>query len=80
MSRRLLPARDRDAGPQARGSSDRRLIDPISSWLRATNHAMVQFEVVGAMPGDELLLDPSFNAARAIAIDAPRESVWPRVV
>jgi hypothetical protein len=28
------------------------------------------------MPGDELLLDPSFNAARAIAIDAPRESVW----
>jgi hypothetical protein len=34
-------------------------------------------EVAGATPGDELVPEPSFNATRAITIDAPPEAVWP---
>jgi hypothetical protein len=37
-------------------------------------------EVADAMPGDELVPGPSFNATRAITIDAPPEDVWPWVV
>lgn len=37
-------------------------------------------EVAAAMPGDELVPDASFNATRAITIDAPPEAVWPWVV
>jgi hypothetical protein len=33
-------------------------------------------EVAAAMPGDELLPDTSFNATRAITIDAPPAAVW----
>jgi hypothetical protein len=29
------------------------------------------------MPGDELVPGPSFNATRAITIDAPPDAVWP---
>jgi hypothetical protein len=32
------------------------------------------------MPGDELVAEPSFNATRAITIDAPPEAVWPWLV
>ena len=34
-------------------------------------------EVAGAMPGDELVPEPSFNATRATTIDAPPKAVWP---
>jgi hypothetical protein len=37
-------------------------------------------EVAGAMPGDELVAEPSFNATRAITIDTPPEAVWPWLV
>ena len=37
-------------------------------------------EVRGAMPGDELVGESSFNATRAITIDAPPEAVWPWLV
>jgi hypothetical protein len=37
-------------------------------------------EVAGEMPGDELVSEPSFNATRAITIDAPAEAVWPWLV
>jgi hypothetical protein len=37
-------------------------------------------EVAAAMPGDELVPRPSFNATRAITIDAPPEAVWPWIV
>jgi hypothetical protein len=37
-------------------------------------------EVAGAMPGDELVPEISFNATRAITIDAPPEAVWPWLV
>src|SRR6266508_6957465 len=33
-------------------------------------------EVVGALPGDDLLNGPGFNATRAITIDARPENVW----
>jgi hypothetical protein len=32
------------------------------------------------MPGDDLVGDPSFNATRAITIDAPPDDVWPWLV
>ena len=37
-------------------------------------------EVAAAMPGDELVPDPSFSATRAITIQAPPELVWPWIV
>jgi hypothetical protein len=37
-------------------------------------------EVAGAMPGDDIVPDPSFNATRAITIEAPPEAVWPWIV
>jgi hypothetical protein len=37
-------------------------------------------EVARAMPGHELVSEPSFNATRAITIDAPPEAVWPWLV
>ena len=37
-------------------------------------------EVKAAMPGDELVPDPSFRATRAITIAAPPEKVWPWIV
>jgi len=37
-------------------------------------------EVVSAMPGDEIVPEPSFTATRAITIAAPPEDVWPWIV
>ena len=37
-------------------------------------------EVAGAMPGDDLVPKASFDATRAITIDAPQELVWPWIV
>lgn len=37
-------------------------------------------EVAGPMPGDELVPKASFDATRAITIDAPPETVWPWIV
>ena len=37
-------------------------------------------EVAAPMPGDELVHDTSFNATRAITIDAPPKAVWPWLV
>jgi len=37
-------------------------------------------EVRGPMPGDEMVRKASFNATRAITIDAPPEMVWPWIV
>jgi hypothetical protein len=37
-------------------------------------------EVVSAMPGDEIVPEPSFTATRAITIAASPEEVWPWIV
>jgi hypothetical protein len=37
-------------------------------------------EVASGMPGDEIVQRPSFNATRAITIDAPPQRVWPWIV
>ena len=37
-------------------------------------------EVSRSMPGDDLVTRPTFNATRAITIDAPPEEVWPWLV
>jgi hypothetical protein len=37
-------------------------------------------ELVSAMPGDEIVPEPSFTATRAITIAAPPEQVWPWIV
>jgi hypothetical protein len=34
-------------------------------------------EVHSALPGDEVVPDPTFAATRAITVDAPPERVWP---
>jgi hypothetical protein len=37
-------------------------------------------EVARAMPGDEIVKHPTFNATRAITIEAPQEKIWPWLV
>jgi hypothetical protein len=37
-------------------------------------------EVRGSMPGDQIVHVASFNATRAITIDAPPDAVWPWIV
>jgi hypothetical protein len=37
-------------------------------------------EVRGGMPGDQIVHEASFNATRAITIDAPPDAVWPWIV
>jgi hypothetical protein len=37
-------------------------------------------ELARALPGDELVTTPTFNATRAISIAAPPERVWPWLV
>ncbi len=37
-------------------------------------------EVGASMPGDEIVPKPTFDATRAITIDAPPEAVWPWLV
>jgi hypothetical protein len=37
-------------------------------------------EVAAAMPGDEIVSDPSFNATRAITIETSPDEVWPWIV
>ena len=37
-------------------------------------------KVAEAMPGDDRVADPSFDATRAITIEAPPESVWPWLI
>ncbi len=37
-------------------------------------------EVSRRLPSDDLVLAPTFNATRAITIDAPPEQVWPWIV
>jgi len=37
-------------------------------------------EVRGAMPGDQIVHEASFNATRAITINAPPDAVWPWIV
>lgn len=37
-------------------------------------------EVSGPVPGDEIVPKASFNATRAITIEAPPEQVWPWIV
>ncbi len=37
-------------------------------------------EIARPMPGDEIVPKASFNARRAITIDAPPERVWPWIV
>jgi len=37
-------------------------------------------EVLRAMPGDEIVTDPTFNATRAVEIDARPEEIWPWIV
>jgi hypothetical protein len=37
-------------------------------------------EVARPMPGDSVVADPTFNATRAVTIDAPPEAVWPWII
>jgi len=37
-------------------------------------------EVARIMPGDEIVTGPTFDATRAVTIDAPPEDIWPWIV
>lgn len=37
-------------------------------------------EIARVLPGDDLVADPTFNATRAITIEAPPDRVWPWLV
>jgi hypothetical protein len=37
-------------------------------------------EIDRVMPGDELLINPEFNATRVVEIEAPPEEVWPWLI
>ncbi|MEW1854812.1 hypothetical protein AB0282_00645 [Pseudarthrobacter oxydans] len=37
-------------------------------------------EVLRALPGDDLVPGPSFNATRAVTVGAPPERIWPWLV
>jgi hypothetical protein len=50
----------------------------IRSWH--TRWGATKAEVAGPMPGDEIVPKASFNATRAITIDAPPARVWPWIV
>jgi len=37
-------------------------------------------EVNRAMPGDDIVSDPSFNATRVVTVNAPPKAIWPWLV
>src|SRR2546428_8278858 len=37
-------------------------------------------EVRRTLPGDEVVIDPTFDATRAITVEAPPEDIWPWIV
>jgi hypothetical protein len=37
-------------------------------------------EVARSMPGDEVVAEPTFNATRAVTVDARPEAIWPWIV
>ena len=52
------------------------------AWLREwqMNWGATDQEVIRYMAGDELIEDPSFNATRAVEINAAPEEIWPWIV
>jgi len=52
------------------------------AWLREwqMTWGATKVEVSQYMAGDELLVDPNFNATRAVEIKVPPEQVWPWLV
>jgi hypothetical protein len=52
------------------------------AWLREwqMNWGATDEEVIRYMAGDELIEDPSFNATRAVEINATPEEIWPWIV
>jgi hypothetical protein len=52
-----------------------RFIRPWQLRWGATN-----VEVARLMPGDEIVADPTFDATRAVTVDAAPEDIWPWIV
>jgi hypothetical protein len=46
----------------------------------ALNWGSSDEEIARSMPGDEVLEDPTFNATRAVTIEAKPEEIWPWIV
>ena len=46
----------------------------------ALNWGATDQEIARPMPGDEVLEQPTFNATRAVSIDATPEEIWPWIV
>ena len=57
----------------------------VTAYLRVYRPQQLRWgatdaEVARALPGDDLVVSPSFNATRAITIGAPPQKVWPWLV
>jgi hypothetical protein len=46
----------------------------------ALNWGATEEEITRSMPGDDLAIDPTFNATRAVTINARPEEIWPWIV
>ena len=59
------------------------LLAPVS-WLIyrpwALTWGSTDEEIARPMPGDEVLVQPTFNATRAVTIEATPEEIWPWIV
>ena len=69
----------------SRGLSEVAAASPLFLFAPVYRHWHLRWgatdaEVAVSMPGDEVVSHPSFNATRAITIDAPPEDVWPWLV
>jgi hypothetical protein len=60
------------AGPEHRPHCLLRLIRPRQLRWGAADH-----EVRRTMPGDEIVARPTFNATRAVTVEAPPSLIWP---
>ncbi|MUU73082.1 hypothetical protein [Pseudarthrobacter sp. GA104] len=57
----------------------------VAAWARAWRPRHLTWgatpdEVARALPGDDLVRSPTFNATRAISVGAPPERIWPWLV
>ena len=75
--RRELRATDRYCAVSPTSRSSRRCSCSRPSTGAGMRWGATEAEVAGAMPGDELVAEPSFNATRAITIDARRRPFGP---
>lgn len=88
-----LPKSETQAAPQRHGLINRKFLLRLASLLLIIAIVLAAYvffirpsqirwgatdaEVARVMPGDDIVSNPTFNATRAITINAPPEKIWP---